>query len=330
MENDTILISVIVPVYGVERYIERCVRALFEQTLRDGIEFVFVDDCSPDRSIEILQNLLEEYPYRKDQCQIIRHEKNLGLPTARKSGVQIARGRYIAHCDSDDWVEKNAYELIVQEAVSYAPDMIECNYYKSDGQHRSPSGSKHIKNTVLNIFNINNHQFSYIGPYVWNKVVKKEIYQQGIIFPTANMSEDVVITTQLTLLCKSYRIIDIPLYNYFVNSVSISRLTRNKDDIVRRCLSYKQNVDLIVSILREKNLLETYRAGILSAKLLARNQLLPFIREKDIYALWNQTYPELTFLNVVFSGVPARKKILYLLIRLHFFSLPIIGDRILH
>lgn len=76
-----ILISVVVPIYNVERYIERCARSLFEQTMNERIEFIFVDDCSPDRSIEILSKILEEYPSRKSHTKsfIIRRTKDCPL-----------------------------------------------------------------------------------------------------------------------------------------------------------------------------------------------------------------------------------------------------------
>ena len=78
-------VSVIVPVYGVEKYMERCARSLFEQTL-DDIEYLFIDDCTPDRSIEILQQVLEEYPHRKPQVTIHRMEQNSGQAAVRKWG----------------------------------------------------------------------------------------------------------------------------------------------------------------------------------------------------------------------------------------------------
>ena len=99
-------VSVIVPVYGVERYMERCARSLFEQTL-DDIEFIFVDDCSPDRSLDILNEVLEEYVDRQLQTQIVRLDQNGGLPNARKVGLRLATGNYIIHCDSDVWVERD-------------------------------------------------------------------------------------------------------------------------------------------------------------------------------------------------------------------------------
>ena len=96
-------VSVIVPVYGVEKYIERCARSLFEQTL-DDMEFIFVDDCTKDESIEVLKRVIDLYPVRKDQVKIIHHAVNKGLSRARETGVNAATGDYIGHCDSDDWV----------------------------------------------------------------------------------------------------------------------------------------------------------------------------------------------------------------------------------
>ena len=83
MENKKV--SILVPVYGVEKYIERCVRSLFEQTY-ENIEYVFVDDCTKDKSIEILNSVLAEYPNRKKQAKILHHDKNRGLSHACRFG----------------------------------------------------------------------------------------------------------------------------------------------------------------------------------------------------------------------------------------------------
>lgn len=99
-DNNTPLVSVIVPVYNVAPYIERCAKSLFEQTLKD-IEIIFVDDCSSDNSIELVKNLASNYPDRLAQIKYVRHERNRGLAQARKTGLDIATGEYVAHCDSD-------------------------------------------------------------------------------------------------------------------------------------------------------------------------------------------------------------------------------------
>ena len=92
-------VSVIVPIYGVEKYIERCARSLLEQTI-ENIEYIFVNDCTKDNSIAILESVIKEYPHREHQVRIIHHGTNKGLPQARKTGLLNAHGEYIAHCDN--------------------------------------------------------------------------------------------------------------------------------------------------------------------------------------------------------------------------------------
>lgn len=102
-------ISVIVPIYKVEKYIGRCARSLFEQSLED-MEFIFVDDCSPDNSISIVKTMAEDYPKRKNQIKFLHHKVNRGLTTTRNTGLSVATGDYIAYCDSDDWFDLTMYE----------------------------------------------------------------------------------------------------------------------------------------------------------------------------------------------------------------------------
>lgn len=101
-----IKLSVIIPFYGVEKYIARCTESLMRQTMQDDIEFIFINDTTIDDSLDILKKVLSEYPERKEQVSILHHEKNKGLPAARNTGFAAARGKYIYHCDSDDYLEK--------------------------------------------------------------------------------------------------------------------------------------------------------------------------------------------------------------------------------
>ena len=94
-------VSVIVPVYNVSGFVERCVRSLMEQTL-DNVEFIFVDDASPDNSIDIIRRVIKEYPNRNVRIAI--HEYNKGLPSARNTGLDLCVGEYVFHCDADDYV----------------------------------------------------------------------------------------------------------------------------------------------------------------------------------------------------------------------------------
>lgn len=110
-------ISIIIPVYGVEKCIERCARSLFEQTLKEGIEYIFIDDCTPDKSIEIVKRVLEEYPERKEQVKIVRHEHNRGVAAARNTALDAATGEFVFFVDADDWIENATIETLVSKQL---------------------------------------------------------------------------------------------------------------------------------------------------------------------------------------------------------------------
>ena len=122
-------ISVIVPIYNTEKFIERCVRSLFEQTLLD-IEYIFVDDHSTDNSIEILKHVIDNYPDRKSHTKIISHDRNLGTLCTKLDGLRLATGEYFIVCDSDDWVDENAYQTLYDKAVETGADIVIGDYLK--------------------------------------------------------------------------------------------------------------------------------------------------------------------------------------------------------
>lgn len=117
------LVSVLLAVYNVESYIEKCCKSLFEQTY-DNLEFIFVDDKSPDNSFEILQQVLAKYPSRKKQVHIIHHEKNKGLAASRNTSVMAASGEFVMFVDPDDWIEPNSVELLVDKQVRTDADIV--------------------------------------------------------------------------------------------------------------------------------------------------------------------------------------------------------------
>src|SRR5574344_1573459 len=110
-------ISVIVPIYCVENYIERCVRSLFKQSLTD-VEYIFVNDATPDNSMNILNMLLTEFKDYASRIKIINNPINRGLSCVRNSGLEVASGQYVIFADSDDWVEPDMYETLYEKAIS--------------------------------------------------------------------------------------------------------------------------------------------------------------------------------------------------------------------
>ena len=123
-----IKVSICVPVYGGEKYIANCARSLFGQTY-DNIEYVFVNDCTKDRSIEVVQQVVEEFPHRKSSLKIVNHEKNSGLAASRRTGVENATGDYFLYIDEDDYLEQDAISRYVARAVETDADMVMADRY---------------------------------------------------------------------------------------------------------------------------------------------------------------------------------------------------------
>lgn len=117
---------VITPFFKVAPFIERCETALLEQTLHD-VEFIFVDDTSPDESREILEKVIARHPERN--ARIITHPVNKGLPAARNTGLTEAMGDFIYHCDSDDWVETDMLEKMYKAAINNQADYVYCDFW---------------------------------------------------------------------------------------------------------------------------------------------------------------------------------------------------------
>lgn len=121
-------ISVIIPIYNVEQYIERCLYTLFNQTLMD-IEYIFVDDASTDNSIKLVEQILNNYPKREKNVKLLRFNKYKGVAEAKKIGILNSTGEYIIHCDLDDYIELDMYKVMYMEAINKKVDIVSCNYW---------------------------------------------------------------------------------------------------------------------------------------------------------------------------------------------------------
>lgn len=119
-----VVVSIVVPVYNVEAYIERCAKSLLEQTY-GSIEYIFIEDASSDRSAELLRNLIAQYPHRRDAVRIISHEKNQGLFYTRQDGFAAVTGKYLLCVDSDDWLgDDDVVRRLVQTAEDEQAEIV--------------------------------------------------------------------------------------------------------------------------------------------------------------------------------------------------------------
>lgn len=279
-----VAVSVIIPVYKVEKFIQRCTESLLDQTLAD-VEFIFVDDASPDRSMEIVHETVEKYPDVKDHVTILTHEHNKGLAGARNTGLAAAKGEYIYNCDSDDWVEPDTLERLYKAAKEKDADIAYCDFYisfeKNERYMHNPAYST-AEELLRKGFLGGKAKYN-----VWNKLVRASIYRDnGILFPEGhNMGEDM---TMIMVAACSKTVAYIPkaLYHYVkLNTGAYSNTTSQKhlDDI-------RFNMDRSICFLQDK-------FGDALAKEIGIFKLaskLPFLitDDKSQYKIWREWYPE--------------------------------------
>lgn len=300
-------VSVIVPVYGVEKYIERCARSLFEQTL-DDIEYLFIDDCTPDKSIEILKNVLEEYPHRKNQVIIHRMEKNSGQAAVRKWGMLNATGDYVIHCDSDDWVDVTMYEKMYNKAIEEGREIVACDYNVTD----EVSNKKVIeyipeKNSdfIRSVLTKKTHSS------VCNKLVRHNLYKKPIVYPKDNNAEDYALLSQLAYYCKSVGKVNEPLYYYFFNPLSITK-TSTKAHLLSRFKQSCANIKLVESFLAERGMYNNYLRELDYIKTNEKILLLPYVGDKVVLDVWRSHFKEV-FPRMLFNPILSiRDKIRYI------------------
>ena len=219
--SEPVKISVCIPVYGVDNYIEQCARSLFEQTMQEGIEFIFVNDCTPDKSIEILKQVLEEYPHRKDQVKILHHDQNKGLVAARDTALQIARGDYIIHCDPDDWVELDMYETMYNEAVKNDADMVYCGAQRHYDDRIIPIPAGTGETPTQHLEEIFRGCFPSLCNHLYRQEIAHSDYSEEVP-DHIHYAEDLLRNTAMMLRCRRIACIKESFYHYRYNPVSLS------------------------------------------------------------------------------------------------------------
>ncbi len=178
-------VSIIVPIYNVGKYIERCVVSLFEQDFED-IEYIFVNDCTSDSSVEILEKIIEKYPNRKPNCKIIHHKENKGSGATRRTGIENAIGEYTLQIDSDDWCELNMISSLYSKAKETDADMVVCDHFVNFSKIETYSKQNFSENHSANLRNllISNGLYNHF----WNKFIKRNLYDRYNVYPPTEIS----------------------------------------------------------------------------------------------------------------------------------------------
>lgn len=211
------LISVIVPVYKTELYLDKCVQSIVNQTYHN-LEIILVDDGSPDQCPDMCERWAQKDPRIK-----VLHKPNAGLSAARNDGIEFASGEYLSFVDSDDWIALDLFERVMNVFSLHNPDIVtfDCNRINEKGEiyvttENIKEGMISSDAAICELLkgNINN--------YAVNKVYKKQIFN-GIRFPAGRKFEDMAISYKLFLNAQRIYCYPVPLYYYFTRSDGLSK-----------------------------------------------------------------------------------------------------------
>lgn len=202
-------LSIIAAIYGVEKYIEQFAVSLFQQTVTKNVEFVFVNDCSLDGSMDILKQTLSNYQNLQKQVKILEHTKNKGLASARLTGLANCTGDYVWFVDSDDWLEKNAVSILIDLLEENSDKNLDVVWFSGiyHGNRANEIRAKVTPETLLT---------SLTWPTLWSCIVKRDFLLKNNILPIEklNYGEDRIMTSRIVCLTKNSIQIANRLYHY--------------------------------------------------------------------------------------------------------------------
>ena len=234
-------VSVIVPIYNVEKYLEKCINSLLSQTLED-IQIILVNDGSKDNS----GNIAKEYEKNTKDRVIYVEKENGGLSDARNYGLKYATGDFIAFLDSDDYIEKNAYEEMYNKAIEENADYVECDFIWEFPNKIRVDKQYPYKNKK--------EMLSFVRVVAWNKLIKRQlIIDNNLEFPKGLRYEDVEFTYKLIPFINKFAYVDKPFIHYVQREGSIANVQNERTAEIFTVL------DNVIEFYKKNNIYEEYR-----------------------------------------------------------------------
>lgn len=228
MENK--LISILVPIYNVESFVERCVRSLFEQSY-SNIEYIFVDDASPDNSVEVIKKVLEDYPDRKKSVMFAKHEINKGPSSARNTALDVSSGEYIFFIDSDDYLEKDAIKELYAAAIVSKSDIVLCDIKNIYADNIEVVEKIALPDTLREYLSMILMRRTYLC--VWGKLYKRKLFENIRFIDGVTLGDDYAVLPRIVYSASSVEKVNLPLYNYLrynMNSCTKRMSKKSIDD----------------------------------------------------------------------------------------------------
>ncbi|RXE73238.1 glycosyltransferase family 2 protein [Duncaniella freteri] len=296
-------ISVIIPVYKAEKFISRCAESLFSQSL-DGIEFIFVDDCTPDNSIEILKSVAGRYENSDNRIKIVRMPVNSKQAAARNEGLKHATGEYIIHCDPDDWVDNDLYEKMYHAAKDNDYDIVTCGYMEhlKDG--------KREKSSLLTFEKpfepIQSDRFFF--PALWRHLIKRQLIAENDItfYPDVNFMEDFGFVCRALYHAKSVGHVHSSFYHY--NKTNDDSITTriNSPSVVKQRIECLNRLDAFF----ERHGISKSVLGLL---LRSKRDIKDLFLNKSDLKKWCTLFPEVARWEFHYSQASFAYRLAYLL-----------------
>ena len=283
--EQNIKVSILVPFYKVEKYVGRCVESLFTQTYKN-IEYVFVNDCTPDGSMEVINGMIEKYGVAS-QCKMIVHEQNKGISASRNDCLDNMTGDYFLFIDSDDYIDQDMVELLVEAAVRENADISGCGYIEEYADHSVEHPQKYTNNhdemmraiTLLTIKGV-----------MWKLLVRSTIvteHRDEVRFiPDRNMVDDYLFCCQIFYYAQRFAGVDRCMYHWIqYNPNNYTHTT------IFAVESQAAAIRKVEEFYREKGVYEVVKDELLKRKFISK---LPLLLDKECLDVkrWRKLFPE--------------------------------------
>lgn len=295
-----IKISVIIPFRNSGRFIGQCCKSLFGQTMKE-VEYIFVDDGSTDSSLSTVKTVLESYPSRKESVKIISHPTSQGVANSRQEALDIAKGEYIIHCDSDDYLDLNAFDTMYNAAINNKADIVAISFIYE---------SRDSKKTVTfrsNIFpSLNETPFDTLHFSLCNKIIRRDLIERccARFFEGIDCWEDLGFMTQLLVSKPKIIILKDAMYHYRRNQ-SATLTTGDMNRVLNDHIRMAKALDQSLTDADKEEFSQFLNLLKFSAKIkYARKGTFNLVK-------WKTIFPEVNSRILTFKTVPIHYRIMF-------------------
>jgi len=283
--DELLKVSILIPIFNAEKYIERCLDSIFSQTY-SSIDFVFVDNCSSDNSIDILKRKINQYHIQEDRVKLIIHERNEGIAVSRNDCLKNATGDYVLFVDSDDWIEPNMVELLVASVNKDHADIVGCDFIMENNGEQKYCKEPYCNNGYDNMIKAIDYELSSV---LWKLLIKRNLFHSIHFTPNLDIVEDYIVTIKLYQHAEIVSAVHQGLYHYILRQGSASSVRW------KSLKSHVKGVEIIEKYFIEKNLYDdNIRHRLMLRKFNIKSNFLT--KQFLDYEAYRKTFPESNYI----------------------------------